>query len=161
MRASWTRWLAAGALAACGGKTVVDGHKGSGGAGGTAAVATTGITNATSGSVGSATTTPVNCADIATQYRASVKAALGCNPALNVEQCTKHLLRADLDMCCGPDTWVNAMDTKDVNTINQLTASYSAAGCDVKCQAVDCPPLTPTAGTCDAMTKACRVIQLK
>ena len=29
-------------------------------------------------------------------------------------------MRADLEMCCGPDTWVNGTDTADVNSLDSL-----------------------------------------
>jgi hypothetical protein len=144
MRRSW-KWMGITAvLAACGGKAVVDGKKGAGGAGGGA---TNGTTNATTGTVAPVTTTPVNCADIANQYRAAVKNALGCNPALSVEQCTKRVA-ADIEACCSQDAWVNGTDMQKVATIDQLAQAYKGAGCDAKCQAVDCAPQPPTVGSC-------------
>ncbi len=138
---------------ACGGKAVMDGG---GGAGGTSAQNTTtvGQSSVTNGSTGSGK----SCSDIAAAYRAAVQAALVCNPALNVEQCTVRV-DPDLEQCCD-DAWVNFLDKKDTQAISDDAKAYKAAGCMDKCAAVDCAPIN-SVGLCDAASGKCRVVKLQ
>jgi hypothetical protein len=139
--------------ARCGGKAIVDTTPGTGGAGGSSSAS-----KATSTTV-SSTGTGQSCAQIASAYRAAVKSALVCNPAVSAEQCQKRISPPDLEKCCG-SVWVNKFDTKNIAMIEDRKKAWNAAGCNEGCNATDCAMEIPTVGICDSPTKACRSIEL-
>lgn len=142
------------ALAACGGKAVVDGTPGSGGAGGDSS--TTSSTLDTSGFTSAATGMTTTCADIEAQWAMAIENAKACVPG-EVEPCTRFV-PADLKNCCTASVAVNAADAQIDATLVDLFGRYGDQGCRAEC-AVDCPPGLPVSGSCDPQTGACNTIQ--